>query len=195
MSPVATGGITSGRATSVSTRDFPRHDFLIDAAGVPYLALAVLAVYSCARSLRLRPGLALLVAALYAYTPAVALHATSCNNDLPIAAAFLLLCALALDGWRRGGHGLRRGVIAWLVIGLAFGTKAYIAFVAPGLVWLAFWCWLKSPARARAFRPPRGTSAARGGRAARRAAPPPRAGPPSAARSGRIPRSTARGRA
>jgi hypothetical protein len=132
---------------------FPRHDFLIDAAGVPYLALAVLAVYSCARSLRVRPGLALLIAALYAYTPAVALHATSCNNDLPIAAAFLLLCALALDGWRRGGRALRRGVIAWLGLALAFGTKAYIAFVAPGLVWLAFWCWLKSPARAPARAP------------------------------------------
>lgn len=122
---------------------FWQHDFLLDAAGIPYYALAVGSVYSTARSLRATPTLALFVAVLFAYTPALVLHATSGNNDIAPAALFLLLLALIADGHRRGGALAPRLVVAWLVLCLGMGTKPYIAFLMPGLALACVW-WVRA---------------------------------------------------
>ncbi|MCP4664306.1 MAG: hypothetical protein GY856_53665, partial [bacterium] len=90
---------------------FPHHDFLIDAADVPFLLLAAGSVYSAARSLGLNRRPALFSALVYAYTPAVALHVTACKNDLAIAAIYLFVLALLLDWKERSTHPRRRLVL------------------------------------------------------------------------------------
>jgi len=117
---------------------FPHHDFLIDAADIPFYLLAAGSVYSAARSLGLNRRLGVFAALLYAYTPAVALHATACKNDLAIAAIYLFVLALLLDWRERSTHLRRRLVLIWLALCLAVGTKATIAFLVPGLLVVAF---------------------------------------------------------
>jgi hypothetical protein len=69
---------------------FLGRDTLIEAAGVQMLLLAVLAVRVIARVHDLDPRLA---GVLFAFTPALILHATSCGNDL--ASGAMLLAAYA----------------------------------------------------------------------------------------------------
>ncbi|MBI1930159.1 glycosyltransferase family 39 protein, partial [Candidatus Poribacteria bacterium] len=118
---------------------FPHHDFMIDAASIPFYLLATACVYSIARTLGLGRGLAVFIALLYAYTPSVAIHATSGNNDLSIASVYLFILALLLDWQQRGVHLRKRLVLMWLGFSLAIGTKPYIIFIVPGLLIFAIW--------------------------------------------------------
>ncbi len=124
---------------------FPHHDFLVDAAGIPFLALATACVYSVARSLGIERALAVFVALIYATTPLVLLHATSCHNDLPAAAAFLWVVALATDRRQRGGPLAGPMLLAGIALCIALGSKATIAFAAPGLLVVALWA-VRGPA-------------------------------------------------
>jgi hypothetical protein len=125
---------------------FPRHDAFVEAAGIPFHALAAGAVYAIARSLGQGRAVGAAVAAAFACVPAVALQATSAKNDLPIAAAFLFLVALALDQRERGGVSGRH--LGWmlLVLGLSLGTKPTIVFLLPALLVLVPWRGATSPA-------------------------------------------------
>ena len=72
---------------------FPGRDTLIEAAGIQMLLLATLAVRVIARIHDLDARLAGVV---FAFTPALILHATSCGNDL--ASGAMVLSAYALVG-------------------------------------------------------------------------------------------------
>ncbi|MFB3041824.1 MAG: glycosyltransferase family 39 protein [Candidatus Poribacteria bacterium] len=131
---------------------FPHHDFMIDAASIPFYLLASACVYSIARTLNINHPLALFTAILYAYSPSIAIHATSGNNDLPIAAVYLFILALLLDWQQSGTHLRKRLLLIWLGLCLAIGTKPYIAFIVPGLFVFAIWSlwkrtqiWTESP--------------------------------------------------
>jgi hypothetical protein len=116
---------------------FPHHDVLVDAATVPAWFLASGATYAIARGLGVGRSLAAVAALTYAATPAVALHAASVNNDLPIAAAYLFGTALLLHLGDRTLPAQPAGTLLFLTLSLALGTKAYIAFLSPGLVVIA----------------------------------------------------------
>ncbi len=118
---------------------FPHHDFMVEMAGVAFYLLACGGVYSIARLLGLahRPGV--WAALLYASTPAPLQHATSGNNDLPVAAAYLFVLVLLLDARKRWSYPGRRLLLIFLVFCMASGTKLYIAFIAPGLLLVAAW--------------------------------------------------------
>jgi 4-amino-4-deoxy-L-arabinose transferase-like glycosyltransferase len=119
---------------------FPRHDAFVEAAGIPFHAMAAASVYAIARGLGQARATAAVAAAAFACVPAVALQATSAKNDLPIAAAFLFLAALAVDLRAQGG-GLRWRHLGWmlLVLGSALGTKPTIVFLVPALLVLMPW--------------------------------------------------------
>ncbi len=120
---------------------FTRHDFLLDAADLAFYLLAISSVYVAARSLGAGGRGALAAAVLYAYTPAVALHATAGKNDLETAALYLFCVALLLDARQNPGSWLRHLTVVALALALAAGTKPVIVFVAPGLALIALWCF------------------------------------------------------
>jgi len=74
---------------------FPGRDTVIEAGGIQMLLLATLAVRVIARVHDLDGRLAGVV---FAFTPALILHATACGNDL--ASGAMVLCAYALVGAR-----------------------------------------------------------------------------------------------
>src|SRR5262249_3997966 len=102
---------------------FLRHDVLIELGGVQMALLASLAVVALAEPLGARPGFAGIV---YLFIPAVLLQATSCGNDLAVA-------AFVLSGYALVAVGAPRPLQA-LPILLAVGVKATGAFAALGIV-------------------------------------------------------------
>lgn len=112
---------------------FPHHDVLIDAASIPFYLLASASVGVIARQLGLTVRASAWAALAYALTPAPLQHATTGNNDLPTAATYLFLLALLLDARQRRDAPRRRMLVVVLALGLAFGTKASILFLLPGL--------------------------------------------------------------
>lgn len=137
---------------------FLHHDVLVDAAGIPFYLLSAAAVFSLARLLHLPPRTAFLAALAYALTPAVLTHATSGNNDLPIALVFLFLVALSADYRERRDLLFVR--LAWgaVALALAVGTKLTIVFLAPGLVVLAAWATRGAAPATRNARPDLGAT-------------------------------------
>ncbi|HEV3029317.1 MAG TPA: hypothetical protein VG457_17185, partial [Planctomycetota bacterium] len=101
---------------------FLGRDTLILAAGVQMLLLAVLAIRVIARIHDLDPGLA---AVVFAFTPALILHATSCGNDL--ASGAMVLAAYALVGARTP-----RALQAFPLL-LGAGIKPTAIFAASGV--------------------------------------------------------------
>lgn len=120
---------------------FLHHDLVVELAGVLFYLLASGSVFAICRTIGLNRRLSAFGALLYAYTPSVAIHATSCNNDLPIAAVYLFIVALLLDWIKNKPEKTFRtwpGILLLvMVFSLALGTKAYIVFIMPGLLWLA----------------------------------------------------------
>lgn len=119
---------------------FLHNDLLIQLGCVSCYLLAVTSVYAICRGLDFGNHLSAGVALLYAYTPSVAIHATSCKNDMAVAAMYLFAMALLVNLLRVGGSSsfpLSRRI---LLIAMAFcfgvGTKAYAVFIAPGLILL-----------------------------------------------------------
>jgi hypothetical protein len=111
---------------------FLHHDRVIELAGVQMALIAGAAVYTLAESLDARPGLA---AVAYLFIPAVILGATSCGNDLAVA-------ALILAGYALVASGAPRPLQAFPLL-LAVGVKATAVFAAVGLV--VFACFQARP--------------------------------------------------
>lgn len=116
---------------------FPHHDFAIELAGVGYWVLACLAVGSLARTLGLSVRDSRAAALVYGATPACLQHATTCKNDLPIAALALLLFALVLDGHERWTRPRRRLLLIASILAVGAGTKPTLVFVLPGVAFMA----------------------------------------------------------
>jgi hypothetical protein len=102
---------------------FLHHDALIELGGVEMALVASGAVYTLAESMGGRPGLA---GVLYLFIPAVILQATSCGNDLAVA-------ALILAGYALVAAGAPRPIQA-LPLLLVAGVKATGAFAALGVI-------------------------------------------------------------
>jgi hypothetical protein len=119
---------------------FFHHDFLIEAAGLPFYLLAILSVYSSGRSLELSRSWSAFLAAIYALTPAVLMNAVSCKNDMAMAAFYLFSLAVMLDFRRHKDHAGNHAVVIMAAILMAIGTKPYMVFVLPGLILIGLWC-------------------------------------------------------
>jgi hypothetical protein len=107
---------------------FWRHDVLIEAAGLEFLALAAASVYSLSRSIGVSEpgaGLAALAAVL---SPGLHHQATSCLNDGPTAALFVASAALLVARVP--------DVLVLLPVGLGLGVKPTFAYAVPGLLLL-----------------------------------------------------------
>lgn len=119
---------------------FFHHDFLIEAAGLPFYLLAIICVYSSSHSLELSRSWSALLAVIYALTPSVLMNAVSCKNDIAVAALYLFSLAVMLDYRRqKESAGSHAAVIAAAIL-MAMGTKPYIIFVLPGLILIGLWC-------------------------------------------------------
>ncbi len=111
---------------------FLRHDVLIEMAGIEFLALAFASVVALARRAGLGERGALFAGLIYALVPGVHLSATSCLNDVPVAALVLATTALAAG----------RARLPWVLLaaGLGIGVKPTFGYALPGIAlvaWLA----------------------------------------------------------
>ena len=119
---------------------FLHNELLIQLGCVACYLLAVASVYAICQGLGFGKRLSVGVALLYAYTPSVAIHATSCKNDMAVAGMYLFAMALLVNLWRAGNSASFPLSRRFLLIAMAFcygvGTKAYTVFIAPGLILL-----------------------------------------------------------
>ncbi len=113
---------------------FLHHDALIELGGLQMMAIAGTAVVCLAETLGYRRDLA---AMLFAFTPLVILHVTSCGNDLAAGAMVLSAFALIAD---RAPRTLQ---VLPLLIGV--GIKPTVAMAAVGVVFYA--CITPKPER------------------------------------------------
>ena len=118
---------------------FFHHDFLIEAAGLPYYLLAIGCVYAISRSLNLSRSWSCCIAILYSLTPSVLLHAVSCKNDIGIAALFLFSVALLLEYNRQGERPWIHLTLLISAFMVGTGIKPYMVFLMPGLMIIAVW--------------------------------------------------------
>ncbi len=107
---------------------FLRHDVLIEMAGLEFLALGAVSIADLARRLGVADRFACLAGFLYALTPGLALQATSCLNDGPVASVWTATAALVL---RRLPPPL-----AVLPVALGMGIKGTYVYALPGLALL-----------------------------------------------------------
>lgn len=114
---------------------FPHHDAVVEAAGVPFFMMAIAAVFVIGRNLGLQRLTAAWCAFLFAFTPALALNATSCKNDIAVAALYLYLAAIWTKPVSRRIAG-RRWLLTFLAVCLGIGIKPTMGFILPGLLWL-----------------------------------------------------------
>jgi hypothetical protein len=119
---------------------FFRHDFLIEAAGLPFYLLAILSIYSSSRSLELSRSWSASLAVIYALTPSVLMNAVSCKNDMAVSAFYLFSLAVMLDFRRHKDRAGSHSVVIAAAILTAMGTKPYMVFILPGLVLIGLWC-------------------------------------------------------
>jgi hypothetical protein len=113
---------------------FLRHDALIELGGLQMTLIATAAVYSLAETFDARPDFAALV---YLLLPATLLNATSCGNDLAVA-------ALTLSGYALIAAGAPRPIQA-LPLLMVIGIKATGIFAIAGLALFA--CFQNRPAK------------------------------------------------
>jgi hypothetical protein len=125
------------------TTVFIHHDALIEMAGLPAYVLAAAAFYSICRSLEISRSSTWLATLAYILTPSLLIASTGTKNDPHMAAYYLSLLALilyALD--RRRASPITTSfnllVTSLLIFFLAFGTKAYLIHILPGLILIAF---------------------------------------------------------
>lgn len=115
---------------------FPHHDAVVEAAGIPFWIMAIGAVFILARSLSVSRTAAAWSALLFAFTPALALNATSGKNDIAVAALYLYIAALWIKPLNRRLAG-RRWLLTVAAALLGIGIKPTMVFILPGLIWLA----------------------------------------------------------
>lgn len=113
---------------------FLRHDRLIELGGLQMALIAGAALVAIAERLDARPGFASVV---YLFLPATLLQATSCGNDLAVA-------ALILAGYALVAAGAPRPLQA-LALLMAAGVKATAVFAALGI--LAYAAFRERPAK------------------------------------------------
>jgi hypothetical protein len=121
---------------------FIHHDFIVEAAGLPAYFLAILAVYAGVRGLGISRVSAWIAAMTYGSLPALLLATTGTKNDPHVAAYYLTALAIVIDLYGRAETSEARNplgqlVTLSLVLFLAAGTKAYIAHILPGLLFIA----------------------------------------------------------
>lgn len=113
---------------------FPHSELLIELPGLYFHMLATLAIYALARNMALGRRPSAYAALLFAATPAVVGHGSSCLTDLPTAAFFYILLAI----WTFPGFDemdiARRWLVSGMVLSLAVGVKPTIIFMVPGLI-------------------------------------------------------------
>ena len=120
---------------------FFHHDFLIEAAGLPFYLLAIASVYSVARSLYLSRPWSAFSAVLFALIPSVLMNAVSCKNDISIVSVYLFILALLLNYRRNRDHIIEHIVLIIAGFLLAVGTKPTMVFIVPGLFLIGLWCF------------------------------------------------------
>ncbi|HEX7900567.1 MAG TPA: hypothetical protein VF950_22570 [Planctomycetota bacterium] len=131
---------------------FLRHDVLIELAGVEFLLLASAACFALARELGMSEKASAWAALLYALTPGLQVSATSCLNDVPIAAlvlsTFALLLAKAPWPWVAAiallGVGIKPtygyalpGFLVLVAKSAGTGLPVGVVALVPGLFWYA----------------------------------------------------------
>jgi Dolichyl-phosphate-mannose-protein mannosyltransferase len=124
------------------------NDAFVRLLGLPFAALAGLAVYAIGRELRAPRPTAALAAACFAAMPVVPLAATDgAKTDPVMLAAYGTGVLFLLRHWRLGG--CFELVLAGLGLGIALGTKWYgvTAVAAVVAVWLAALAGTKRPRR------------------------------------------------
>jgi hypothetical protein len=118
---------------------FLHHDLVIEAAGLPAYALAILALYALGRELGLSRTPAWLASLTYAFTPALLLATTGTKND-PHMAAYFLTCLAIIAGLlnrvreEEAANPLGQLLLLGVVVLFAFGTKAYMLHLSLALV-------------------------------------------------------------
>lgn len=120
---------------------FLHHDVIVEAAGIPALAIACLATYSLARSLGLSNSAAWIATLAYGSTPALILASTGTKNDPMMAGLFLMAVSIIVALRQQVEQDLDRyllGRVALLAMCLlyALGTKAYILQLLFGLAFI-----------------------------------------------------------
>jgi hypothetical protein len=119
---------------------FFHHDWMVEAAGLPYYLLAIIAAYSIGRRLGLSGHESMLAGWAWATTPALLMNAVSCKNDIAIVAIYLLSIGLLLT-WK---DGLVKARLFWpMLISLlcwGIGIKATMVFIMPGIAVLFWFC-------------------------------------------------------
>jgi 4-amino-4-deoxy-L-arabinose transferase-like glycosyltransferase len=98
--------------------------------------MATGAVFVLARRLGTSRTVAAWSSILFAFTPALALNATSSKNDIAVAALYLYIAALWITPLHRRLVG-RRWLLTLVAILLGTGMKPTLLFMLPGLLWLA----------------------------------------------------------
>ncbi len=112
---------------------FPHHEILIETPGLFFHALAIGAVWVVARNMGVSRHAAGWSALLFAVTPAIVVHGTTCLTDLPTAALFLYLLAIWTSPAVNDASAVRRLFITVAAGCFALGIKPTIAFMTPGL--------------------------------------------------------------
>ena len=112
---------------------FPHHEVLIETPGLFFHALAIGAVWVVARNMGVSRHAAGWAAVLFAITPAIVVHGTTCLTDLSTAAIFLYLLALWTSPASSDESAVRRLFITVAAGCFALGIKPTIAFMVPGL--------------------------------------------------------------
>lgn len=110
---------------------FLRHDVLIEMAGVEFLALVGASALALARELGLSERASSWAALATVVVPGLNISATSCLNDVPIAA--LVLATMVLLRFK--------GAWPWLALvgGLGVGIKPTYGYAIPGFLLLWWW--------------------------------------------------------
>lgn len=122
---------------------FFHHDFIIEAAGLPFYLLGLISVYSIGRSLSMTRVWSIFATILYGLTPAVFMNAVSCKNDIVVTALFLFILALLLDYRKNLDKFFERMVLVVAALLFGLGTKPTMVFILPGICLIAIWCFWK----------------------------------------------------
>ncbi len=116
---------------------FPHNDLLVNIPGHFFWAVLALSSRALARNMGVGARLSNWCALATALTPVYAVHATTCLNDLPVAAGFLYLAALWSEKTADEESARTRLTLSVAVLCLTVGTKPTIAFLMPGLLLVA----------------------------------------------------------
>ncbi|MBC8462663.1 MAG: hypothetical protein H8D67_32255, partial [Deltaproteobacteria bacterium] len=121
---------------------FLHHDIVVQVPSFLCYLVAGASAYALARVLQINKLLSAAAALFYLFTPSLAIHATSCNTDLPVAAPYLLSVAILLDllinGRRENFPLANQMLIVMMALSFGFGAKAYTAFISPAPILIFF---------------------------------------------------------